>query len=307
MFKNRLYFDLYEYRRYPSVFTGVDYCGLEEAVRLPFPEIEDTGIPPATQKIHFVADFLKPELKPGFKRYKSRHVPGYAIELNGVENLEQYIGVQLKPRLRSTVRNKPKKLEEDCDITYTWYYGAIEKSEYDSIMARIREMLLTRFDELNKTNERIKEWDHLLEVLYPLIGRKQASIFMVKDGDAPIAISVNYHFGPVFCYFIPAIDVAYAQYSLGHLLISKQLAWAIENGYKLFDFMMGDLRYKREWCNRTFYMETWVVYDAGSITSKAKAFLLHQMQLLKMYLKTKGVDKVYNKLMSQFRKLRGKG
>ncbi len=306
MLKNRLYFDLYEYRRYPSVFESVSYCGLEEDIHLPFPDIRDTGNPPVTQKINFVPDFMEPSLTPGFKRHKSRHVPGYAIELNGVESLEQYIGEQLKPRLRSTVRNKPKKLEEDCDITYTWYYGAIEKEEYDQIMERIREMLLTRFDELNKTNERMKEWDYLLGVLYPLIGKKQASIFLVKDGDTPIAVSVNYHFGPVFCYFIPAFDVAYSQYSLGHLLISKQLEWAIEHGYKLFDFMMGDLRYKREWCNRTFYMETWVVYDPSRFTSKLKAFILHQKQLLKMYLKSKGVDKVYNKILSKYKKLRGK-
>ncbi len=302
--RNDFYSGLFEKRTVQGVFKNIQYTGLKYGSAEYIEPLIKTSKVPSTLRVHFVPDYLIPEIKAPYQVFKSYHVEGFAIELEGHQSLEEYIAGHLKPRLRTSVRNNPGKLEKDYVISYQWYYGDIQKSTYDTLMEEIRVMLLSRFTELDKTNERISEWARLLPIIYPLILNKQASIFVVRDSGKPIAASVNYHMDPVFCLFIPAFDPDYSKYGLGHVLISKQLEWCLRNNYKLFDMMRGDLRYKRDWCNRVYKFHTWVLYDASNISAKCRAYFLHQMQLIKMQLKIMGVDQWYKAMMEFYHRIK---
>lgn len=58
---------------------------------------------------------------------------------------------------------------------------------------------------------------------------------------------------------------------MGHILIYKQLEWALKNNYLLFDMGMGAMRYKDEWCNYTYRFNTWIIYRKSSMTARVYA------------------------------------
>lgn len=290
----RLNTHLFENQGYPEVLDRVSYIS-SAGNAAEFSGLSKTANPKEKwDRINYVPGYLDVQLQSGFGAFRHFHVDGFAIDLEGEKSLGSYISKQLKPRLRQAVRNKPAALEKDFDIRYEQYFGAMDRALYDKLMGEFREMILARFNILGKKHERIADWERVQSIFYDLICNKQASLYVVFNGNAPIAMSLNHHLPPIFFMSILSFDPAYSRYSLGHLLISRQVDWCLQNGYTLFNFGMGDLRYKRDWCNRIYGFYTWFVYRKGNWPSMGKAGVGYCLFALKMILKSWGVDRFYH-------------
>lgn len=233
---------------------------------------------------------------------KSQIGEGYAISLDGVQDLESYLKTHIKPRMRTSVRNNPKKLEALGHVDRNLYYGNLEKDHYHFLMDTMQGMLAQRFAEKGASNERLPEWERLVELFYPLIREKKASLYVISINEEPMAISFNYHLGPVFFLAIPAFDTHYARFAPGHMLIADQITWCVEHGYKLLDMSMGDLRYKHDWCNRKYSFYSLLAYKKKSLSALMGIQILAFRLRAKRYLKQKGVHLIYHRLRRSLRR-----
>ena len=288
------YFGLYETRQVPEICSGVRFIsGTGGKPADLIPASSQWEAPASGYWLRRVPSYLQPEILPGYRVKEIRDREGYAISLDGVNDLESYLKTHIKPRMRTSVRNNPKKLEALGHVSRHLYYGNLEKDHYHFLMDTMQGMLAQRFEEKGASNERLPEWERLVKLFYPLILEKKASLYVISMNDKPMAISFNYHLGPVFFLAIPAFDTQYARFAPGHMLIADQITWCVEHGYKMIDMSMGDLRYKHDWCNREYYFSQFLIYKNGSARAGAHALAITIGLTLRQQAKRMGLNRAY--------------
>jgi hypothetical protein len=160
------------------------------------------------------------------------------------------------------------------------------------------ELLTKRFSEkeIDYNNIQPKEWKFYEDAGYSLIQEKKASLFVVYDGDEPIAITYNYHFGDTLVDVITVFDTDYSKFNLGYVNNLKLIEWALENGLYAVDFSKGYFDYKKRLSNLEYYFEYHIIYDTGSPVSKLIAMAINFFFEAKKYLRNKGINILYQKL-----------
>lgn len=301
---NRFFFDFYEGAPLPWVCQHLVYNGPKAsaentAYSLPACSYSPTPL----YRWWVVPDYLTPGLQPGYGFLKAFDMHGFAIDLSGLQDADSYIKKQLKSRLRSSLRSKIRRLKALGNIRYDWLFGPDAPLDvYSEAMEYLKNMIQARFQERGDQHERLRTWQSLKETGLDLIHCKRASLFLIYQGTKPIAICFNRHWGPVFSFSIPSYDLEYSKYGMGHILIYKQLDWAIENGYLLFDMGMGPMRYKDEWCNYTYRFNTWIIYRKSSLSARAYALTRIGLLRLKNQFKTWKADRLFRRIRSTLKK-----
>lgn len=233
-----------------------------------------------------------------FNCKKLIHVNGYSIKLDNVSDVTTYIKNQFKSNAKTILRYV-SRLESCFNIEYKMYYGQIHKSNYNLIMDSLYDMMQKRFGQLQINNDSDPKWEHTRSILYDLILKKRASLFVIYSGSKPIEISINYHYKGILFSSISSYDIDYSKFGLGHVEIVKQLEWCMANNHKIFEMGRGDLDYKRRWSNQIYNFEHHIVYKKKSLYGKLWSIGLKWIHLLKLYLKSKNIDQVYKKIKSR--------
>lgn len=234
--------------------------------------------------------------------FKIYQMKGYLADLKGFDSLEDYMKKQFGPKSRSKMRGYLRRLEKCFDIRYSWYYGEIEKQEYDWLFRQLHHLIARRFIQRGDTHESFAHWQTLEEITYEMILQKQASIFVIYDGPKAIDICINYHHQNILDNSIRSYDIDYSKFRLGYVDIMKQLEWCIANHYRIFDLSYGVFDYKKWWCNQEYLFEQQILYRKNDIFKKGQAFCIMQLLRLKGYLKEKNVHLLYHKIRKQFKK-----
>ncbi|WP_299436904.1 GNAT family N-acetyltransferase [uncultured Aquimarina sp.] len=276
------FFELFEKCSIPKLFSEVRPSENEKP--LINPDYDDNLVhnPDTIYSVFFIPDYLKPSLKND--RFVIKKVDqffkGYAIFLEGFANADAYI----KHRFRSNakaIRRRVKRLESCFQISYKTYYGSIEEDEYAFFMDSLEKMLIRRFEQRNDVSQSLLRWDHYKKMYFSLINEKKASMFVAFEGDQPIIVSLNHHFQNRLFSAISSYDIDYSKFSLGSVEIYKKLDWLIENNHKSYEMGMGDLSYKREWCNHIYNFEHQIIYPKKSVVG----FVKGNIECLKVKLK----------------------
>nr|WP_246615871.1 GNAT family N-acetyltransferase [Aquimarina litoralis] len=202
--------------------------------------------------------------------------------MDGFSNADAYI----KHRFRSNakgIRRRIKRLENCFNISYKTYYGSIDQNEYDQYMDQLEQMLVRRFEQRNDVSQSLLRWDYYKKMYFSLINEKKASMFVAFDGDQPIIISLNHHFENRLFSAISSYDIDYSKFSLGSVEIYKKLDWLIENDHVSYEMGMGDLSYKREWCNHIYNFEHQIIYPKKSFIGAIKGNIEYCKVLLKEF------------------------
>tara|TARA_R100000935_G_scaffold58821_1_gene98270 strand:+ start:30194 stop:31402 length:1209 start_codon:yes stop_codon:yes gene_type:complete len=213
---------------------------------------------------------------------------GYAINLSGVSNVDEYI----KNKFNSygkTIRRSVKRLEACFDIKYIMYYGEVEKKHFDFLMETLHQMIIARFKQRNETSENLKDWQWRCKQAYFLIKEKRASLFVIYHGQKAISISLNYNFNKVHFSYISSYDIDYSKFGLGHVDNYKQLEWCLANNFEIFELGWGTLDYKRRWCNYIYLFEHHLVYIKSSFPAQIYTTLIGFKIQLKSFLVSKDV------------------
>ncbi|NER16886.1 GNAT family N-acetyltransferase [Spongiivirga citrea] len=229
------------------------------------------------QRSHFHNIFFIPDyLAPGFDnkllsvKEVTQFFKGYAIFLRDSENAEDYIKQRFKKNAKS-IRKRVRRLESCFDIKYEMFYGNIERSTYDKLIDMAKYMLERRFIQRNDTNQALLKWDRLKQLFFDLINSKKASLFLITQNDIPIVISLNYHYQNKMFSSISAYDIDFEKFSLGSVEIYNKLKWCIDNDHNVYEMGMGDLSYKREWCNHIYQFKHQILYPKKSLIALLKA------------------------------------
>lgn len=276
------FFELFEKCSIPKLFSEVRSSENEKGIINPN---YDSGLvenPDKVYSVFFIPDYLKPTINRNNFVIKKieQFFKGYAIFLDGFTSADAYI----KHRFRSNakgIRRRIKRLESCFDISYKTYYGAIEEENYEFLMNCLEKMLIRRFEQRNDVSQSLLRWDHYKQMYFSLINEKKASMFVAFENNQPIIVSLNHHFQNRLFSAISSYDIDYSKFSLGSVEIYKKLDWLIENDHKSYEMGMGDLSYKREWCNHIYNFEHQIIYPKKSIVG----FFKGSMEYLKVKLK----------------------
>ncbi|WP_103068542.1 GNAT family N-acetyltransferase [Aquimarina sediminis] len=266
------FFELFEKGSIPKIFHKIEYYEREGSSANPDYDNELIKNPDKVYSIFFIIDYLKPVLDKSLFNVKkiSQFFKGYAIFLDGFASADAYIKYRFRSNAKG-IRRRVKRLESCFQITEKTYYGAIEKEEYQDLMNSLKKMLIRRFEQRNDVSQSLLRWDHYMDMYFSLINEKKASLFVVFDRDIPIIISLNHHFRQRLFSAISSYDIDYSKFSLGSVEIYKKLDWCIANDHKSYEMGMGDLTYKREWCNHIYNFEQQIIYPKKSVSATISA------------------------------------
>lgn len=266
------FFELFEKGLIPKIFSKVNYLESEEQLINPDYDEELVNTPDTIYSVFFIADYLKPQLNNEVFNIKkvTQFFKGYAVFLDGFASADAYIKYRFRSNAKG-IRRRVKRLESCFQISYKTYFGAIEEEEYDVLMDCLEKMLIRRFKQRNDVSQSLIRWDHYKSIYFSLINQKRASLFVVYDNNNPIVISLNHHFYGRLFSAISSYDIDYGKFSLGSVEIYKKLDWCIANNHKSYEMGMGDLTYKREWCNHIYNFEHQIIYPKKSISAAISA------------------------------------
>lgn len=228
--------------------------------------------------------------------------PGFAVKTEGFDSIEDYLK-QCKASFRKVINRSVNRLESCFNISYKMFFGNIEKEDYRILMSALQQMLISRFEIKKGRNRVLENWDYYLNFAFESINNKNASLFVIYNGNEPIEISLNFHCNTIMYSSISSYHLDYSKFSLGNIEIYKQLEWCIENNMALFDMGYGNFDYKRRWSNFIYEFEWHVISNKNSkITSLYFYYLKNKTQLIN-YLISKNInDKFYDVV----EKLKGK-
>lgn len=217
-----------------------------------------------------------------FKKYPS--IKGFAIALENYADVNDYLRQQYKSKARSQLLRRIRRLEECFSISFKRYYGEIDEAVCNELLASLKEMIITRFQERNQVSDNLKSWAQIQNSLHKLITTKKASLFVIYNESTPISISICYHYGRVFFSYIDSYDVDYYKFGLGNILIYKKLELCFKSGYRFLDMGWGELDYKRRWCNLIYNYEHHISLPGHSLSAYLLATWEGNKTQLKAYL-----------------------
>ncbi|AKA36060.1 GNAT family N-acetyltransferase [Flagellimonas lutaonensis] len=221
---------------------------------------------------------------------------GYSIHLDNIASIDEYLKRQFKSKYRSIIRRYVNRLEHCFPIKYKLFYGEIDEKTYRFIMGSLHQMIIARFGQRKETHKEFHRWETLVNETRPKILNKQASLFVIYDGEHPIQISLNYHFDKILFSAISSYDINYAKFGLGHVEIYKQLQWCIENDHCVYEMGVGGMDYKRRWSNNIYQYQHHIVYRKNKPLTRLLANIEIVRISAKEYLKSKNVNELVYKL-----------
>ena len=236
--------------------------------------------------------------------YKVKQYPGFLIDLTGYNDLNAYMQASFSKSSRYKLNKYKKRLEQAFDVRYEMYFGNLEKELYDTIFTRFKELLEKRFDEKQERNNNLDpdEWAFYYEVAYPMILEKKAGLFVVYQGDTPVAITLNYLSDIVLFDAITVFDIDYSKFHLGSVSVMGLIEWCLENSITTLDFSKGYFEYKKRWASRQYDFEYHIYFDKGSAGSRLLAFALKQFYRFKDYLRRNQVNLLFHKIAYRVQK-----
>ena len=264
-------------------------------------------LPQLSNKIKMVYDvpsFLKvskKNFKPSLGLKSVIQHKGYCINLRGYNDIETYLKDRFSRSSRQVFRSNKKRLETCFDISYNMYYGAISIEQYSKLFKQFYDMLKLRAKEKGINNRNLKHWSLYNSKVYDMILNKQASLFVIYDGDEAINISLNMHVKNTVFLFITTYNIDYSKFQLGHINWMMQIDWFIKNNIKTVDFSKGNIAYKKRWTNKEYDFEYHLFYNKSNFISKLNAnWLLKKLQL-KQTLRNLNINTYYYNLLAKLK------
>jgi hypothetical protein len=248
-------------------------------------------------------DYLEAPLSNSGKAFQLLQVPqyeGYMIDLKKFDDIQGLINTTFSRNPRKNLRAKIRNLEAQHEVTYAFYFGDIDKTEYDYLFDVCYALMKIRFDQKKLYNRYLLEWKKIYDLFYSKIVAKEASIGVIYDANKPITVTLNFHKADIVFSYIQIYDVAYYKFSMGDIAMLKNLEWSFENGFAVWDVSKGATENKLRWSNHIYRFNYHLFYQRNSILSKIRANWILNKLVIKQWLRNKGIigdlfqlDKVY--------------
>ncbi|MCF7560808.1 GNAT family N-acetyltransferase [Sabulilitoribacter multivorans] len=274
------FFEHYEKSNVPEIYHEILYTQGNKVYTNPCYNLNKCKT--KVNSVMFVPAYIQPSLDGTVFKLKkiSQFFKGYAIELDEFKTIDEYLKFRFKKNSKSILK-KVKRLEHCFSVSYHFYFGEISQKDYDFYMDELKLMIIKRFKQRGDVSQNLLNWEHYYKIFFDLINSKKASLFVIKNNNEPICISISNHFNGKMFSSVSSYNIDYGKFSLGNIEIYKKLEWCINNNHNTYEMGMGDLSYKREWSNNVYNFEHHIVYPKKSIQLKVIACL----EYLKIYFK----------------------
>ncbi|GAA3788271.1 hypothetical protein GCM10022271_21070 [Corallibacter vietnamensis] len=238
------------------------------------------------------------EKLPGLQLKKIFQYEGYITRVSDFDSLDVYLKTIYKSNTRSKLRRNVNRLEACFDVEYIMYYGCISKTDFDVVFDKFYKLFEKRYTDKNEPCGELepKLWGFYSELVYEMINKKQASLFVIYCDKQPVGITFSYHSPDKLVEALTVFDIDYYRYNIGHTTILKMLEWSFNNNVEIFDYTQGDFDYKKRWSNDTYKTHYYLFYDSKSIISQIVALGVVSYFNLKRYLRDKNFNSTYHKL-----------
>lgn len=237
----------------------------------------------------------------GLKISKVRQYNGYLLDLNPYDEFNDLL-MSFKSRKRHNFKNKKLNLERDFDISYTYFYGDVDKDKFDQSILVFNELIKKRFGGLGIKNNIVGKWAYYEELIYKMVLEKKGVLFATYDKDTPIAFAFCFLSEDILFYAAPTFDTDYLKYNLGHTSIMAIIEWCFEHNISFFDFSKGEFEYKKRWTSNAYKFDTHILYDSNSVRATIVGVCLIRYFKLKQYLRDKRINLLYSKARYVFKK-----
>lgn len=245
---------------------------------------------------HFKTGFnLEPKK---IKRHRIPQYPGFLLDVAPFKDFTDYMAKTFSKSSRYKLNKYRRRLESSFNIRYTMYNGEMDKGEYLRVFDQFEDLLRKRFLQKQITNNNLEpaEWNFYKEATYPMILEKDAALFVVYNGETPIAVTLNYIQGNTLIDAITVFDIDYEKFHLGSVNIMKLIEWTLDNKLGFFDFSKGYYEYKKRWTNKEYDFEYHLIYDSSSPLSTVLAWNIKLYFQFKQYLRSKDLNTKFHSL-----------
>jgi CelD/BcsL family acetyltransferase involved in cellulose biosynthesis len=242
--------------------------------------------------IRDLPDYLNIQLQQAQNEYNLIKIPqykGYLVNLIGYRNIEEYLSKTFSRNPRKTLRSKIRNLEAKHEIRYEVYFGEIDKDHYEYLVDVCYELMKTRFKEKKIHNRYLLDWKYYVNLFYPKILKKEASLFVIYDNELPITLTLNFLKADVVFSFIQIYDTRYFRFSMGDIAVYKNLDWCFQNNFRVFDFSKGATHNKLRWSNHHYRFNYLLFYSDKSLKARFLASKTNFLLRLKQFLRDKGI------------------
>ena len=217
-----------------------------------------------------VGDSVNPFCELPCRRY---HSSAHAVRLTG--SWEEFYEKHAGAKTRSTDRRKHRRLSEKGSITHRITDGS-DRSEFDALARAMIEQKGQRYVEINARNifDDGSYRNFFAAPADELIVRGQLQLAGLFVDNEPITTHWGMVYDKRFYYYMPSFATGdWRRYSPGRLLLFHLFEWCLENGVEVFDFTIGDERYKQDWCDEE--MPLFEYFEARSFKGRLYGVYYH--------------------------------
>ena len=157
---------------------------------------------------------------------------------------------------RTTI--KSNKLEQNLNVSFSMIKLPNENINFADIIRVKKKQLENKNIKHNLDNKFIQTFDNLIK-------KKDIKYFFAKLKIENKAISSCFgiFLNDTFYYYIPFLESNdYNNYKPGKILILKIISWCIDNKIKVFDFGLGEEKYKENFSNRSLSLHRYVKHNS---------------------------------------------
>ncbi|MEA1787383.1 GNAT family N-acetyltransferase [Arenibacter sp. GZD96] len=234
----------------------------------------------------------------GLGKYQVTQYPGYLCELNGYTDLNHFMRDTFGKRTNGKFNRYRSRLATCFDIRHRMFYGEMAATEYDFIFGHFKRLLDKRFADKKIANNHLNptEWGFYGEVVLPMLRKKEAALFVIYNGETPIAVTLLYIMDTVVIDAIPVFDIDFKKFNLGTVALMELVAWCIDNDFKALDLSKGFYEYKTRWAKKRYDFEYHIIFSKGHFIAEVLAVLMKAYFKLKHYLRTKKLNERFHRV-----------
>jgi len=203
--------------------------------------------------------------KRGVKKVDS--YPAYLCTLES--SFDALLRRQFVSKKRTELKKFSKRLRKLGDFEFVVLDNQCPPELLNDYLDTFFDLLKKRYSSKSEFNRHLfgQGQSFLREIVGTCLS-KTLNFSIIKLDGIPISMATSYVYGNTLIYSIPVFDIAFQKYNLGHVHLMCLLQWAIENGFKKFDFSKGYDIYKSKWTNEQYNLSVYVLPIKGTFYEK---------------------------------------
>ncbi|WP_053992531.1 GNAT family N-acetyltransferase [Mangrovimonas sp. TPBH4] len=231
---------------------------------------------------------------------------GFLLDFKDYSTPQEYIKSRISSKNIRGYKSRKRRLEDCFNISYKFHNSDLDRTSFEVLFEQFHGLLTKRFadKQFNYHHLQSNKWEFYREYVFEMLQREQATLFVIYNGNSPIAITLNINSDTIVFVSITVFDTDYYKFNIGKISIIKIIEWCFEHNMKIADFSKGYFDFKEEWGNVQYHFDYHILYDSKSLFARTVAWKLSLFFKFKQYLRQKNVNIFYRRFLFQLKSRR---